>query len=269
MGSAGQSCRQAQACAIACMLGSALTGRIHYAGARRIWSACATGRARTCLVLEDDAHFTRRELSLLGALDNHVRGCEGGGNGWTQESAKYTNLGEPAWDILFLGLSALSKDAQMVAYIGRENDRNADARPPVPQKRTMLERNRARDSRSTAERRQGEATVLEDDGSRGQEDWDTLGQCAEKDGSKIIVGGETFQWVRKPEALSEGDFCIRRLKDGDLGSHAYLLTRQGAERLLRMPARLPTDTLVVQAVEQGAVGGLVLVPSLVVQGVCG
>ena len=37
-------------------------------GARRIWTACANGPAHTCLVLEDDARFEQRELSLLVAL---------------------------------------------------------------------------------------------------------------------------------------------------------------------------------------------------------
>ncbi len=37
-------------------------------GARRIWAACADGPAHTCLVLEDDARFEKRELSLLVAL---------------------------------------------------------------------------------------------------------------------------------------------------------------------------------------------------------
>ena len=37
-------------------------------GSRRIWAACADGPAHTCLVLEDDARFEKRELSLLVAL---------------------------------------------------------------------------------------------------------------------------------------------------------------------------------------------------------
>jgi hypothetical protein len=165
-------------------------------------------------------------------------------------------VAEP-WDVLFLGLSALSRNSTLGPVktdMEQEGGRNVG--------RAVPENSRAEEGSSTS--RIGDAGQ-EGTASTERPNEENEGHCADKDGTKIVIEGEAFQWVRKPAALTEADFCTRPLRDGDLGSHAYLLTRAGAGKLLRLPARLPTDILIVQGVVGGQLRGNLLSPSLVTQ----
>ncbi len=96
-------------------------------------------------------------------------------------------------------------------------------------------------------------------GGRGGEE----GEDEDEDDEEEWV--DRVQWVRKPGVLLQKELSIRALREGDLGSHAYLLTRTGARKLLALPPNLPTDTLIVKATLEGKIKGLLVTPSLVAQ----
>ena len=162
-------------------------GRIgNLVGARRIWRACREGIADTCLVLEDDVAFTRRELAMLltcvaSIADPGALLDAGGG-----------------WDLLSLGDSPLT-------------------------------------ARHRGEGMPGVATERIGDGSsRSRIGMVVMGSAGAEDYLDDVPGG--YSWVLKPSRGGgrQGSECrASRLSEGlHLGSHAYLLRKDAAGKLL-------------------------------------
>ncbi len=297
-------------------------------GARRIWAACADGPAHTCLVLEDDARFEKRELSLLVALFNGalcggrgeveggmlyadaacrsagdriqggttvpgtnptgivlVGGPGTGGEGWEGTGGEGGAGGTPdagascrrMWDLLSLGVSALSsakagEDAALKKDPGKGlqgaegkvagakgekmgGGKDDEARGVASEEGTLTHQDIVV---PVATQMHGEGA-----GGGGGEGGERGGEDEEEDDEEEWV--DRVQWVRKPGVLLQKELSIRALREGDLGSHAYLLTRTGARKLLALPPNLPTDTLIVKATLEGKIKGLLVTPSLVAQ----
>jgi hypothetical protein len=116
-------------------LPSSMSGRVvawgrigNLVGAKRIWRACQEGLADTCLVLEDDVSFTRRELARLITCFGSMGALLDAGGGWDLLSLGDSPLterrggeGMPAVDTERIGDGSSSSRVGRVGSTGAED----------------------------------------------------------------------------------------------------------------------------------------------------
>mmetsp|Transcript_819 Transcript_819/g.1323 ORF Transcript_819/g.1323 Transcript_819/m.1323 type:complete len:286 (-) Transcript_819:141-998(-) len=73
-----------------------------------------------------------------------------------------------------------------------------------------------------------------------------------------------FNWVVRP-SHEEPSPCLFRLSRKHLGSHAYLIKKGAADRLLQIPTNLPTDVFLGNCSQHDLLRAFVLQPSVVKQ----
>jgi len=236
-------------------------------GARRIWTACANGPAHTCLVLEDDARFEQRELSLLVALfagafhssagdvdggmrnagaicrgaedDVEGRGACAGSRGGNSQLG-----GDSAWDLVSLGVSALSASVRVEDRItrmeeelrpdqdagreegnkAREEEMEIEGGLKVGAARGDARRDRLMDAGELGAAMRGKGVMhsidetvppsMDGEGGERREEMEEEEEEGEEEEEETLVA--RMQWVRKPRALLERELSVRLLREGDL-----------------------------------------------------